>query len=330
MNRSARGILALLAGATAVVLPQFLLAPGASADPSQLFVAIGGHDVGSCQARSAPCASIGYAASRAEAYEMTTSTTVTINIGRGTFKVNFTPSSNGINITFQGARSGSAPATIVEPQSTSSPVFDIGRGGIELDNLTINGMGGVAVSSDYGSNALVDQTTVLNSSEAVCACGPTGTVTVTNSTLTDNTVAADLVDPSASMDISNSTIAQNGTGLAEEFSPSVAEYTIVASILAYNHGRDCTFAPGGVADDGYNLDKDGTCRLVASKHSLSSVSPGPLSLGSNGGPTKTMRPSAESVVLDRVSKKALCPPDDQRGFARSVPCDIGAVERVHS
>ncbi len=330
MKRPARWMVALFAGTTAVAVPQVVLAPSASADPSQLFVAIGGHDVGNCQSQAAPCASIGYAASQAEAYEMTTSTTVTINIGRGTFKANFTPSSNGINIAFQGSRSGSAPATTVEPQSTSTPVFDIGRGGIELDNLTINGMGGVAVSSDYGSNALVNQTTVVDSSKAVCACGPTGTVTVTNSTLTGNTVAADLVDPSASMGISNSTIARNGTGLAEEFSPPVAEYTLVASILAYNHGRDCAFGPGGVTDDGYNLDKDGTCHLVASRHSLSSVSPGPLSLGNNGGPTKTMRPDAGSVVLDKVSKASFCPPTDQRGYARSVPCDMGAVERVHS
>ena len=210
----------LIAGTAALALPQVVLASAASANPSQLFVAVGGHDVGNCQSPSAPCATIGYAASQAEAFELTSSATVTINIGRGTFKANFTPSSDGIFLTFQGSRSGSAPATTVVPKSTSTPVFDIGRGGINLDDLTINGMGGVAVSSDYGSDALVNRTTIINSSAAVCACGPTGGVTVTNSTLAGNTTAADVVDPSGTIDISNSTIAHNGTGLAEGFSPA--------------------------------------------------------------------------------------------------------------
>ncbi|MCC6524052.1 MAG: hypothetical protein IT373_15435, partial [Polyangiaceae bacterium] len=43
----------------------------------------------------------------------------------------------------------------------------------------------------------------------------------------------------------------------------------------------------------------------------------------NGGPTPTQAVPAGSPAIDVGSN---CPPTDQRGLPRSVPCDAGAFE----
>ena len=51
---------------------------------------------------------------------------------------------------------------------------------------------------------------------------------------------------------------------------------------------------------------------------------GPLQ--DNGGPTHTHAISAGSPALDLVPRRRLCANLDQRGVARSRPCDSGAYE----
>jgi hypothetical protein len=50
-------------------------------------------------------------------------------------------------------------------------------------------------------------------------------------------------------------------------------------------------------------------------------------LQNNGGPTSTQALLAGSPAIDHVaSASPLCPAQDQRGLARTAPCDVGAYD----
>ena len=127
-----------------------------------------------------------------------------------------------------------------------------------------------------------------------------GGVTITNSTLTDNSA---LVGGS----IRNINGARHGDS--------------VSTILAGGSGGDCS---GAVTDDGYNIDDDGSCGVTLpsiSDYATLSRTLGPLA--NNGGPTQTIALLPANPAIEYVPA-ADCPPTDQRGYTRTPPCDIGA------
>jgi len=133
--------------------------------------------------------------------------------------------------------------------------------------------------------------------------GP-GTVTVTNGTLVANTAGSGVGD-----DIGN-----GGTG-----GTAILEATVVAEGAP---GHDCS----GITDAGYNIDDDGSCGFTATSVSDSATLDSTLGpLGANGGPTETVALLPGSPAIDKLPTPD-CPATDQRGDARTAPCDIGAYD----
>lgn len=134
--------------------------------------------------------------------------------------------------------------------------------------------------------------------------------------------------------ISNSTLTGNSAGagaaLHGEFPGGL---TVTASILAnagssllncyVNAVNPFPFRGAGT----YNVVDDGSCAFSGAGN-LNGTAAGldPAGLQSNGGPTPTVNLTAGSAAIEKVTSAAACPAADQRGAARSVPCDAGAVE----
>ena len=141
------------------------------------------------------------------------------------------------------------------------------------------------------------------------ANGSGGTLTLTNSTLSGNSVATGC---------SFGCGAQGG-GL---FNASTAY--IGASIIAGSgggNGGDCSLA-SPIHDLGYNLDDDGTCFSGPTDQPNTPAGLDPGGLHDNGGPTNTIALVAGSAAIDKVAA-SLCPATDQRGSNRLPPATSG-------
>ena len=105
-----------------------------------------------------------------------------------------------------------------------------------------------------------------------------------------------------------------------------ATKTLVATIVANSGaGLDCD-GEGTLADNGYNLDDDGSCGFTSSTD-LSDTSAGldPSGLVNNGGPTLTIALESGSLAIHHVTPGSDCSGNDQRGVPWSTPCNIGAI-----
>jgi hypothetical protein len=107
--------------------------------------------------------------------------------------------------------------------------------------------------------------------------------------------------------------------------------TLSATIVANSgSGLDCvngnSLTLPAVADGGYNLDDDGSCGFGGTSLSDTAARLDPAGLQNNGGPTQTIALEPGSPAIGHVTDPAECPATDQRGDARTVPCDIGAFE----
>jgi hypothetical protein len=172
--------------------------------------------------------------------------------------------------------------------------------------------------------------------------GPTGTVTIRNSTLSKNNISGSTPEIGTAilnrgvMTITDSTIAENtfNNGVVGAIVSNGGTISIANSIVSFNgtshlpQVHNCEGLP--LISLGHNLDDDGTCGFTAAGD-LSNIPSrlGPLS--DNGGPTPTHLPLIGSQVIDAG---AGCLATDQRGVARprdgngngTALCDIGAVE----
>ena len=100
-----------------------------------------------------------------------------------------------------------------------------------------------------------------------------------------------------------------------------------ASLLADNgasSAADC-LADRALASGG-NLIEDPDQCTIAGNSPVVSADPALGPLQDNGGPTETRQLLAGSPALDAVTGGVFCRAADQRGVARSAPCDIGAYE----
>jgi hypothetical protein len=132
--------------------------------------------------------------------------------------------------------------------------------------------------------------------------------------------------------IRNSTIARNSSlGIVNTQSGiggGVPFVDIGATILA-NEASNCFDT---IRDSGFNISSDSSCNFNM-PGSVNNLNPqlvselGGIALKDNGGPTKTIALRPTSPAIGAVTDTDLCPPTDQRGRPRSVPCDIGAFER---
>ena len=178
------------------------------------------------------------------------------------------------------------------------------------ENRTGPGAAGGAIFNSGGGTLTVINSTISNNT-AASAGGIgifDGTVTVINSTISNNT-ASDLgggfinQQPGASLTLINSTVSGNtasetfgGGGIA--IVDGTAE--LVNTIIANNpSGGDCGFFSTSVSltSLGHNLDGDNTCNLN-SAGDLSGVNPLLGSLQDNGGPTETHALLPGSPAID--------------------------------
>ena len=144
----------------------------------------------------------------------------------------------------------------------------------------------------------------------------TGTIALRNDTITRNTGSdgGGIYDPQNANSIQNTIVADNSGG------PGAAG------------GGDChgTTASdnAAAADQGGNLDSDGTCFSASVAHDQINVDPMLGQLSDNGGATETDLPLIGSPAIGSALASA-CPATDQRGVTRSTvqgQCDSGAVQ----
>jgi len=151
-------------------------------------------------------------------------------------------------------------------------------------------------------------------------------VTLSNSTLSENSAAALQTYGCDSGTVRYVTFAGNATALNLGCSAITLSGTIVAASTA---GANCVGAhPGEGA--GYNLDSGASCGLRQSTD-LTTTDPLLGLLADHGGPTLTQALLPGSPAIDQGGAPATgCPATDQRGVARpqGSSCDIGAYERA--
>ena len=166
-----------------------------------------------------------------------------------------------------------------------------------------------------------------------------GTLTVTNSTLSGNTAteSGGGIYNGSTATINSSTLSGNGATTASGGSYGGSgggifnnsdTVNLRSSIVASSPGGDCAYSidATGITDKGYNIDDDGSCGFALpsiSGYTTLSRTLGPLA--DNGGPTQTIALLPGNPGIDYVPA-ADCPATDQRGFARTPPCDIGAYD----
>ena len=135
--------------------------------------------------------------------------------------------------------------------------------------------------------------------------------------------------------ISNSTISGNSTVSGAALHGSADSNLVVTATIFANAGSspfNCFLNVLGQAFDfqgagTYNLADDASCAFSGTGN-LNNTAAGldAAGLQDNGGPTETVNLTTGSSAIGQVSHAGSCPAFDQRGAARSVPCDIGAVE----
>jgi hypothetical protein len=318
-------------GAGAVGLALGAFAPAAqAAAPKTLYVSQTGLDSGTCTSAS-PCATVSYALTKA-------ASGATIEVS-GTIDDN-PVISHPVTITTwaggpadsPGVLDGGGDGTVVTNSAT----------GVTLNDLTIENGGqrssGAGITNT-GTMAVTDSTVSGNGgADAVIYNG--GTMTITDSTISGNTAAGiDNGAPSPGvLTIIASTIADNSGGGIESSNEGAVAH-LAATIVADNTGFNCDpVTESSFESAGYNLTNDKTGTACSFDAATDLVNKDPLlgHLAGNGGPTQTMLPGTASPAADVIPNPttlrgvAVCPGTDQRGVARpghgETRCTIGAVE----
>ncbi len=240
-----------------------------------------------------------------------------------------------------------ATATVTDSTFTSDSAFAGGAiasgTGAATGSLTVTG-------STFAADSATDGGAIDSADNFGHASANVSASTFSGDAASGNGGAIDVADNSGfgELVLSQSTLADNsasGTGGAIA-SSALGTVFLIADILAKSPvGGECGGAPASFQDFGQDVDDDGTCGLLGAH---SSVSDSPAidaylgSLDNYGGPTDTIPleasptlPVGPDPALDAIPQSYIltnlqpaCSTPDQRGVARSAPCDIGAFE-VH-
>jgi hypothetical protein len=156
--------------------------------------------------------------------------------------------------------------------------------------------------------------------------GPVGSVSLSNSTLSNNVAArGGAVRAIGDIELISSTVAANradvgGGILLSETSVTSVTNSVFARNRATDHGPLCVRR---LTSDGHNVADLGGCGFTG-PGDVAGVDPGLGALRQHGGPTPTHALRDDSPAIGRGG---VCPPTDQRGAPRS-DCDSGAYELV--
>jgi parallel beta-helix repeat protein len=197
------------------------------------------------------------------------------------------------------------------PGADSDAVFtlpgpDFGSGGTTatLERLTIaGGDDGVVVGATETLN-LIDATIAGNDTGVLLGGGgPTGpyaTVSITNSTVSDNRVVGIWVQDSGIATLRYSTVADNSMPCADYVTCTgvynAGSVTLKGTIIADNPGGDC-FAVRPFASQGHNLLEGPRCDIEGMAGDVIGLDPALGPLAENGGPTKTHALLSRSPAL---------------------------------
>jgi protocatechuate 3,4-dioxygenase beta subunit len=232
---------------------------------------------------------------------------------------------SGIAITgfATGVWSDSAGATRLDQDNLSGNSINLLNDGTAgVDESTLSDASNLSVLTESGGSLTVDASSIVNSAgDGLDAYS--GTLQVSNSTISDNGGSGLSVNGPSSAAIDSSTISGNGgNGVGDATAVSA-----FATILSDNTGGNCS---GPLTDNGFNLDSGNTCGLESYLGSIVNSDPELGNLQDNGGPTETQAILPTSPAYAQVPASS-CPATDQRGESRPQPagsgfCDIGAFE----
>ncbi len=169
------------------------------------------------------------------------------------------------------------------------------------------------------------------------------TVTITNSTFTNNTgqTGSAISNGGGPINVIDCTFWHNQTPSPQAVPSGVicsggSEGSIKGSILADNIGGNCCVLGYGFGNEGYNISDDATCHFGTGTGANGltfgdNINPMLASgLANNGGPTETIALLKGSPAIMAVPFAKCAVATDQRGFPRPSPgyyaCDIGAYE----
>jgi hypothetical protein len=176
-----------------------------------------------------------------------------------------------------------------------------------------NGQATTFTNSTLYANTVTGDAAILNDNG--------GTVTLTNSTVSQHAFSAIWNNGDSQTTLVHSTIAQNTGGVRS----NGGGITINSTILA--NDTDCNLSATTFSSGGYNLSIDSSCTLTATGD-LTNTDPLLGSLSDNGGSTLTHLPLSLSLAIDAIPEISCTLITDQRGTPRPVDgaCDVGAVE----
>lgn len=244
---------------------------------------------------------------------------------------------------FKGGGRLTVIASTIESNSSSAVGGGIScRGRLTLADSTVRGNSGTAGGGIYGNSMTITGSTISGNDASSDGGGiaglpfnfAAGQVRIKNSTISGNTAQEDGGGIRLVTDfrLEHVTLAGNaasvrGGGISAFGAPK--KLVLKASLIADNtapEGNDCVAAQVR-AFNGNLIEDPSSCTItVVGSSPVLNADPllGPLQ--DNGGPTETHALGGGSPALDVVTTRGLCREPDQRGVARTVPCDLGAYE----
>jgi hypothetical protein len=265
-----------------------------------------------------------------------------LSVTSSQIKGNTSPDGGGILNATDGSDTANFSDTTI---SGNTATFGGGGGGLfnysgQLDIEASTIAGNIASSGDdtggpgggifNGANMIVEGSTVSGNTDPAGVGGvfEGGDLLMSNSTVADNTGGTGgpngIAVNGGSATVTNSTIDDNKPSSLGVFGQ--ASMSIGATIVAGSGtGNDCQGGP--FVDLGWNLADDMTCGFSVGDNDLPpATAPGldPHGLRDNGGLTDTIALEPSSAAVGFVTNGSLCPLTDQRGDARTFPCDVGA------
>jgi len=204
----------------------------------------------------------------------------------------------------------------------------------EITDSTIDGNGADGVYSS--SDDMVIEGSTLSANREYGAVAEYGAfIGLMNSTVSGNGDPTDVRSGgingnNASFKIESSTITDNffapGGGLggvgAAMSGTNEGTITIGNSVIAGNHGRNCSPDARFLSEGGNVFEEAAGCDGLTGKDKVADPLLGPL--GNNGGPTKTHALGAGSPAIGNATADS--PDVDQRGIERDAAPDSGAYE----
>ncbi len=227
--------------------------------------------------------------------------------------------------------------TITESGEDGVQLYEL-YGDVAVSNMSVSTSGGAAVVPTDGiglylrdnpGNVEIQSTTVTASrQEALVVSNSAGNTVFVNSTFSENdsTTANGVLVVDSDLTLAHSTISGNTNTGAAVIGLDVTSNLVLDHAIVAGNGGDVSHAGGASVAGSFSLLATGS---GLGGTNIETADPLLGALADNGGPTRTMLPSALSPAVEAGDPAFVAPPAlDQRGQARVVGpvIDIGAVE----